>query len=88
MDQIRSIASLVVTIGAASGFIIGVFKGIYSIIATLKDMKEMMANQHQTNRVMFRGILAALRGLEKLGANGPVKEARKDMEEYLIKEAS
>lgn len=88
VDHLRNILSLLVTICGAAGFVIGGLKGIFKIVNTLRDLKEMMEGQKETNRIMFKGILAALRGLEQVGANGPVTEAREEMEEYLIKEAS
>lgn len=45
-----------------------------------KDMEE----SRETDKVLIKGILACLKGLQEQGCNGPVTKGIKDIETYLI----
>ena len=47
-------------------------------------LKDDVKDSKLERKVMLRGILACLKGLEKLGCNGPVTLAKEEIEDYII----
>lgn len=51
--------------------------------SSAKDIEESKAER----QLMLSGLLAALKGLQELGTNGPTKQAQSEIEQYLNKQA-
>lgn len=83
LDLIK-ILGYIVLIGSAGGVLTGFFIGIYKIIRALDEMKKSGEERKQENVLLIHGVLASLRGLKQLGANGPVTEAEKNLEKYVV----
>lgn len=45
--------------------------------------REMMEQSLEEREILMKAMLAALEGLQELGANGPTKAASKELQEYL-----
>ncbi len=45
--------------------------------------REMMEQSLEEREILMKAMLAALEGLQELGANGPTKVASKELQEYL-----
>lgn len=80
----------VITVAAlitAAATILGRYNRVYDFIkrqeAQDKQIKEIQAEQ----TILIEGILACLKGLHEQGANGPVTEAIKKIEDHLIQKA-
>jgi hypothetical protein len=74
----------IVLIGSAGGVLAGFLIGIYKVIRALEEMKKSGEERKAENVLLIHGVLAALKGLEYQGCNGPVTEARKKLEDYVI----
>lgn len=51
------------------------------------EQKRLAKDSLEERQIIMRGLLGALGGLQELGANGPTKASKKEIEEYLIKSA-
>lgn len=49
-----------------------------------KEYATDITNQKQESKILCKGILACLRGLEEQGCNGPVHEGIAEMEQHLL----
>lgn len=76
----RDILSVVVLLGAA----LGVIRGAYKCVRAFEKLREHAEDRKQESVLIIRGLMAALNGLEQLGANGPVTEAKQKIEFYVV----
>ena len=53
----------------------------------LEESAQDIKDSKEERQLMLSGILAALKGLQELGTNGPTKSAQSDIEQYLNRQA-
>lgn len=63
----------------------GVLWKTYRATRMIEDMHRATEQRKKENEVILRGVLASLDGLMQIGANGEVTHAKKELEEFLIK---
>lgn len=80
----RDILTLVIAFGGAAVVLYKPIKGIYKIARAIEDMQKNGQERRRENVLLIRGVLAALTGLEQLKCNGPVTEAREELQRYVI----
>lgn len=57
----------------------------YKATRLIEDMHRATEQRKKENEVIIRGVLASLDGLTQIGCNGEVTRAKKEIEEFLIK---
>lgn len=87
------------TLTILAGFFLGIYKFIKKIILDkiqkntedikqlqniVDKMKEEQGNSKEERLILLQGVLACLKGLKEQGCNGPVTQAIKDIEAYII----
>lgn len=55
--------------------------------ARLEESAQDIKDSKEERQLMLSGILAALKGLQELGTNGPTKSAQSEIEQYLNRQA-
>lgn len=53
----------------------------------LEESAQDIKDSKEERQLMLSGILAALKGLQELGTNGPTKSAQSEIEQYLNRQA-
>lgn len=53
----------------------------------INDLKEDVKDSKAERKIMLRGLLACLKGMEKLGCNGPVTLAKEELEDYILEKS-
>lgn len=53
----------------------------------IQDIKQQTKDSLEEREILMRSTLAILKGLQEIGANGPTKDAQKEIEEYLTRKA-
>lgn len=53
----------------------------------LEESAQDIKDSKEERQLMLSGLLAALKGLQELGTNGPTKSAQSDIEQYLNRQA-
>ena len=57
----------------------------YKATRMIEDMHKDTDQRKKENEVIIRGALASLDGLTQMGCNGEVTKAKKEIEEFLIR---
>lgn len=96
---IGQIVGAIGIVGTLAGFVTAVYKFIKKIvldkinkntedIERLQQKVENIENEIKDGKeerlILLKGQLACLKGLKEQGCNGPVTQAIKDIEEYII----
>ncbi len=96
---IGQVAATCGTITVLAGFVVAIYKFIRKVILDkiekntenikkLENRIDRMENEQENSKeerlILLQGVLACLKGLKEQGCNGPVTQAIKDIEEYLI----
>lgn len=55
---------------------------------SIGELKDHDKDERERNYLITKGVLASLRGLQEIGANGPTHEASSEIEDYLNKKAA
>lgn len=79
--EIADILKNIALVGSAGG----VLWKTYRTTRLIEDMHRATQQRKKENEVIIRGVLASLDGLTQIGANGAVTHAKKELEEFLIK---
>lgn len=58
---------------------------MYKVTRLIEDMHKDAEQRKKENEVIIHGVLASLDGLAEIGANGAVANAKKKIEEFLIR---
>lgn len=80
----------IITVGSligALGMVIGLLTAVYRWYLRQNQQDEDIQNLKEEQTVICYGILAALKGLQEQGCNGPVTDAINKMEKHLNIEA-
>jgi hypothetical protein len=80
VSLLKEILELVGLIGGA----LTVLVGLYKCIRTLEEMKKSGQERKEENKLLIHGVLAALDGLQQLGANGNVTKAKENLKNFII----
>lgn len=59
------------------------YNRINTVEEKTKENRRMMEQSLEEREMLMKAMLAALEGLQELGANGPTKAATKELQEYL-----
>jgi len=79
--EIAEVLKNITLIGAAGA----VLWKTYRATRLIEDMHRATEQRKKENEVIIRGVLASLDGLIQIGANGEVTHAKKELEEFLIR---
>ena len=82
--------STIITVAAvlsAAAAILGAIFAAYRWYLKQEKQDEDIAQMKEENRMVMRGILASLDGLEQLGCNHSVPQMRNELEEYINQQA-
>ncbi|MGI6594986.1 MAG: branched-chain amino acid ABC transporter permease [Christensenellales bacterium] len=82
-EYIVTTASVITALGVILGVVLGVYRFYLSTSKHDADIKEIKEEQ----KILTKGVLACLKGLEEQGCDGPVTTAIHDIEEHLNKQA-
>ena len=82
-DVIIKAASVV----SALGVLVGVIVTVYKVLHQNKQQTEVIHAIQDEQTVICYGMLACLKGLQEQGCNGPVTEARTQLEKHLNQKA-
>lgn len=63
------------------------FDRMNEITERLEESTQDIKDSKEERQLMLSGLLAALKGLQELGTNGPTKSAQSDIEQYLNRQA-
>lgn len=63
------------------------YKRLNDVEAETKRQQQRIEESLEERRILMQGLLGALGGLQELGANGPTKQAEKEIRDYLNKQA-
>lgn len=63
------------------------YQRINVLESEMRRAKESQANTSEELEIIMEALLGALGGLQELGANGPTKEAKTKIQDYLNKKA-
>lgn len=80
----------IITVGSligALGMVIGLLTAVYRWYLRQNQQDEDIQNLKEEQTVICYGILAALKGLQEQGCNGPVTDAINKIEKHLNIEA-
>ena len=80
---IISIASVITALGVIFGAIFSIYKWYLRKEKNDTDIKLIKEEQ----KILTKGILACLKGLQEKGCNGPVTEAIENIEDHINKQA-
>lgn len=83
----QSIVTIVSGVTAIILFIdkfFGKYNQIYDMINHQKEQDDQIKSLQEEQTVILKGVLACLKGLSEQGCDGPVHDATKDIEAYLI----
>jgi hypothetical protein len=86
--DIFALAGWVSAAGALGGADVFIARPIFKALAELRTLKANDERRQKEREVMIKGLLACLNGLKTQGANGPVTEGIRDINDYLVKNAS
>lgn len=82
-EYIMTISSIITALGVILGVVLGVYRFYIRNTKQDEDIKEIKKEQ----KILTKGVLACLKGLEEQGCDGPVTTAIQDIEEHLNKQA-
>ncbi len=82
-EYIVTTASVITALGVILGVVLGVYRFYIRNTKQDEDIKEIKEEQ----KILTKGVLACLKGLEEQGCDGPVTTAIQDIEEHLNKQA-
>ncbi len=82
-EYIMTISSIITALGVILGVVLGVYRFYIRNTKQDEDIKEIKEEQ----KILTKGVLACLKGLEEQGCDGPVTTAIHDIEEHLNKQA-
>ena len=60
---------------------------LYQILRRMESNYIDICSSKEERKVLIKGTLACLKGLEELGCNGPVKRAIDELENHMINES-
>lgn len=63
------------------------YKRLNDVEAETRRQQQRIEESLEERRILMQGLLGALGGLQELGANGPTKQAEKEIRDYLNKQA-
>lgn len=63
------------------------YKRLNVVEAETRRQQQRIEESLEERRILMQGLLGALGGLQELGANGPTKQAEKEIRDYLNKQA-
>lgn len=63
------------------------FSRMNEMAERLEESAQDIKDSKEERQLMLSGLLAALKGLQELGTNGPTKSAQSDIEQYLNRQA-
>jgi Pyruvate/2-oxoacid:ferredoxin oxidoreductase gamma subunit len=78
----------IITAGSiiGSAMVIGGFLfALYKIVKRFENLEEANKCRKEESVILIKSTFAMLDGLHQLGANGPVTQARENLQEYIIK---
>ena len=96
---IGQVAAACGIITVLAGFVVAIYKFIRKVILDkiekntenikkLENRIDKMENEQENSKeerlILLQGVLACLKGLKEQGCNGPVTQAIKDIEAYII----
>lgn len=79
--EIADVLKNITLVGSAGG----ILWKTYRATRMIEDMHRATEQRKKENEVILRGVLASLDGLTQIGANGEVTRAKKELEEFLIR---
>jgi len=82
--DIASIAAIVAAITVIGTPIVVLLKKVLSMMKKFECNSDDIESSKAERKVLIRGTLACLKGLEEQGCNGPVKRAIIEIESFLI----
>ena len=82
-EYIMTISSIITALGVILGVVLDVYRFYIRNTKQDEDIKEIKEEQ----KILTKGVLACLKGLEEQGCDGPVTTAIQDIEEHLNKQA-
>jgi len=85
--NIEAVAAFIGAAGIIISPIIFLFKKVLKVMRRLDENYEDICSSKSERKILIKGTLACLRGLEELGCNGPVKKAIAELEEHMIDES-
>ena len=74
--------SLVVILGLL-GTIGGMIVALYKLFSRFEKVEKHTLDRKEDSEIMFKTLLGIMDGLIEQGCNGPVKQARKELLEYM-----
>ena len=86
MEIVKDILGLIVLIGSAIAVVWKVVKSANQVVTTVKEIKKDDEKQREQNHLLTHGVVAALDGLQQLGANGEVTKAHQALKNYMIEQ--
>lgn len=60
---------------------------IHNVEKKSEKLEKLTMDSLEEREILMHSVLAVLKGLQEIGANGPTKEAQKRIEDYLTKKA-
>jgi hypothetical protein len=84
MDVVKDWLTLIIAIGSAGTIVWKVIKSANSVVKSVQELKKDNDKQREQNKVTTKGLLAALDGLQQIGANHNVTDAYNEIENYMI----
>lgn len=80
-------ADLAKRVATLEGDIADIKKKVGKDFYDIQDIKQQTKDSLEERAILMRSTLAILKGLQEIGANGPTKEAQKEIEDYLTRKA-
>lgn len=94
INALQIVGLLLGILTAIGGPIVFLIRAINKLIKRLdkncfeiNELKDDVNDSKFERKIMLRGILACLKGLEKQGCNGPVTLAKEEIEDYILTKA-
>jgi hypothetical protein len=84
MNTLEMIGMIVGILTAVGGPMIALARAIFRLLKRVEQNCVDINESKVERKVLLKGELACLKGLEKLGCNGPVTHAISEIEKYLI----
>jgi hypothetical protein len=87
MNTLETIGLILGIVTAIGGPMIALARAIFRLLKRVEQNCIDIMDSKEERKILLRGTLACLKGLEKLGCNGPVTTAIKEIEAHLIEKA-
>lgn len=99
---VGQIVTAIGIIGTLAGFVTAVYKFIKKVVldkinkntenikvlqSEMRNLKSEIKESKEERLILLKGQLACLKGLKEQGCNGPVSQAIKDIEEYILEKS-